>query len=122
MAAVQDWWGEPEGSPVKGSKYSAKPPEASCSRVACRGFSALSGSSRSMSECHSSQLTTGQAGPASSYGGGTLAPRGKLGPAFQIVAAQNLRRVARYVVFVIFLDGVFHAPTSLRSVHATIGI
>src|SRR5829696_593967 len=28
-AAVQDWASEPNGSPVKGSKYSAKPPAAS---------------------------------------------------------------------------------------------
>ena len=62
-AAVQDWLSEPKSSPVKGSKYSPKPPREICSSEVCRSRSALSGSPTRIKAHHKSQLKTGHTGP-----------------------------------------------------------
>ena len=62
-AAVQDCSVEPRASPVNGSKYSAKPPSASPSRVSRRRLAALSYSPVRSNDHHRSQFATGQTGP-----------------------------------------------------------
>ncbi|MBD0353723.1 MAG: hypothetical protein ICV58_00920 [Rubrobacteraceae bacterium] len=62
-AAVQDWPSEPNGSPVKGSKYSARPPAESWCKAARRSASARPASPSRTSERQRSQVTTGQMGP-----------------------------------------------------------
>src|SRR5215203_489846 len=62
-AAVQDWLFEPRGSPVNGSKYSAKPPLIIWSRAARLIRSASPVSPACRSDHHNNQLTTGHVGP-----------------------------------------------------------
>src|SRR5918992_5433284 len=61
-AAVQDCSPEPSASPVNGSKYSAKPPSESSSRVSRRIIWAFSLSPARSSDHQNSQLATGQTG------------------------------------------------------------
>jgi hypothetical protein len=62
-AAVQDCWAEPSGSPVNGSKYSPNCPAAIWPRESRRSASARAVQPSRTSDCHSSQLMTGQTGP-----------------------------------------------------------
>src|ERR671912_1464882 len=62
-AAVQDCSPEPSASPVNGSKYSAKPPSESSSRVSRRILWARSFSPARSSDHQNSQLATGHTGP-----------------------------------------------------------
>src|SRR5215203_2632623 len=63
MAALQLCSWEPSDSPVKGSKYSAKPPSASCPRVSRRICAARLVLLSWKGDHHRSQLATGHTGP-----------------------------------------------------------